>query len=77
MSSKATIYRQNNPEYYKLEQQRKNEREKLQYQNDPVYKQRKIDQAKARYLRKKQLKLNESSSSNESNDDSVESIEYY
>lgn len=58
MSSQSTIYRKNNPENYKGQQERKKIKEQKKYENDPEYRLKKIEQAKARYYKLKETKKN-------------------
>ena len=53
MPSKSTIYRHNNPDNYKGQQERKKLKEQNKYENDPEYRLKKIKQAKERYHRLK------------------------
>ena len=61
MTSKATTYRKEHPEYY--ERERAIDRERVKqiiqiYQNNPEYREKVKQQASARYYRLKQEKLN-------------------
>lgn len=58
MSSKATLYRKEHPEYYEKERIKDNERVKTLYHNNPEYKEKVKQQALARYYRLKQTKAN-------------------
>ena len=64
MSSAATIYRKEHPEYYKQERIKDNERVKNLYHNNPEYKEKVKQQALARFYRLKELKNNSSISVN-------------
>lgn len=65
MSSCATLYRNNNPEYREKERIKWREIENNKYKNDDEYKQKKKEKALAYYYRKKeQKKLNECSTTN-------------
>ena len=58
MTSKATKYRKDHPEYYERERAIDRERVKQIYQNNPEYREKVKQQASARYYRLKQEKLN-------------------
>ena len=58
MTSKATKYRKEHPEYYERERAIDRERVKQIYQNNPEYREKVKQQASARYYRLKQEKLN-------------------
>ena len=58
MTSKATKYRKEHPEYYERERAIDRERVKQIYQNNPEYREKVKQQALARYYRLKQEKLN-------------------
>ena len=59
MPSKSTIYRHNNPDNYKGQQERKQIKLQEKYKNDPEYRLKKIEQVKARYYRlKEENKMN-------------------
>ncbi len=60
MSSKATQYRKEHPEYYAQERIKERERMKKVYQENPEYREKSKQQALARYYRKKELKMNAS-----------------
>ena len=64
MSSASTIYRKENPEYYKQERIKDKERVKNLYHNNPEYREKVKQQALARYYRIKELKNNASVSVN-------------
>lgn len=64
MSSKASMYRKEHPEYYKEERVKDNERVKNLYHNNPDYKEKVKQQALARYYKLKELKQNTSISVN-------------
>jgi hypothetical protein len=51
MSSRATIYRKEHPEYYEKERIKDNERVKTLYQNNPEYREKVKQQALARYYK--------------------------
>ena len=60
MSSFATAYRNNNPEYREKERTKWREIEQERYKTDGEYKQKKKEKALAYYYKKKELKkLNE------------------
>ena len=58
MSSKATVYRKEHPEYYEKERIKDNERVKNLYHNNPEYKEKVKQQALARYYKLKDIKAN-------------------
>jgi len=58
MSSRATIYRKEHPEYYEKERIKDNERVKNLYQNNPEYREKVKQQALARYYKLKETKAN-------------------
>lgn len=58
MSSKATIYRKEHPDYYKEERVKDNERVKKIYNNNPEYREKVKQQALARYYKLKEQKSN-------------------
>ena len=60
MSSRATIYRKEHPEYYEKERIKDNERVKNLYQNNPEYREKVKQQALARYYKLKETKANAS-----------------
>jgi hypothetical protein len=60
MSSVATLYRKEHPEYYAQERIRDNERVKNLYHSNPDYKEKVKQQALARYYRLKEAKKNAS-----------------
>lgn len=60
MSSVATLYRKEHPEYYAQERIRDNERVKKLYHSNPEYKERVKQQALARYYKVKEAKMNAS-----------------
>ena len=60
MSSSATIYRKNHPEYYERERVKDNERVKKLYQDNTEYREKVKKQALDRYYRLKQEKINAS-----------------
>jgi hypothetical protein len=64
MSSRATIYRKEHPEYYEKERIKDNERVKNLYQNNPEYREKVKQQALARYYKLKETKANASISVN-------------
>ena len=64
MSSRATIYRKEHPEYYEKERIKDNERVKTLYQNNPEYREKFKQQALARYYKLKETKANASISVN-------------
>jgi len=56
MSSCATLYRKNNPEYREKERTKWREIENTRYNTDVEYKQKKREQALAYYYKKKEFK---------------------
>ena len=56
MSSIATQYRNNNPEYREKERNKWRDIENARYKTDDEYKQKKREQALAYYYKKKELK---------------------
>jgi hypothetical protein len=60
MTSKATQYRKEHPEYYAQERVKDNERVKKLYQENPEYREKTKQQALARYYRNKEAKMNAS-----------------
>lgn len=56
MTSKATLYRKENPDYYKEERVKDNERVKKIYNNNPEYREKVKQQALARYYKLKEQK---------------------
>ena len=60
MSSSATIYRKNHPEYYERERVKDNERVKKLFQDNTEYREKVKKQALDRYYRLKQEKINAS-----------------
>ena len=58
MSSKATQYRKEHPEYYAQERERERERMKKVYQENTEYRERAKQQALARYYKKKEQNSN-------------------
>lgn len=58
MVSQSTLYRRNNPENYLKQQERKKVKLQEKYENDPEYRLKKIEQAKARYYKLKEAKEN-------------------
>ena len=58
MPSQSTIYRHNNPDNYKGQQERKKIQLRNKYENDPEYRLKKIEQVKARYHRLKEEREN-------------------
>ena len=57
MTSKATKYRKEHPEYYERESAIDRERAKQIYHNNPEYREKVKQQASARYYRLKEEKL--------------------
>jgi len=57
MTSYATLYRLNHPEYYEKEKIKDNERMKQKYANNPEYKEQVKKRALERYYRLKQEKM--------------------
>jgi len=64
MSSYATKYRKEHPEYYEKERVKDNERVKSLYHNNPEYREKVKQQALARYYKSKETKANASISVN-------------
>ena len=60
MSSVATLYRKEHPEYYAQERIREKERMKLLYHTNPEYREKIKQQALARYYKVKEAKKNAS-----------------
>ena len=58
MSSVATKYRKEHPEYYEKERIKDNERVKKLYHNNPEYREKVKQQALARYYKLKEAKAN-------------------
>ena len=56
MSSSATQYRNNNPEYREKERNKWRDIENSRYKTDDEYKQKKREQALAYYYKKKEMK---------------------
>jgi hypothetical protein len=56
MSSKASIYRRENPEYYQKEREKDKERVKILYHNNLEYREKTKQRALERYYRIKQEK---------------------
>jgi hypothetical protein len=58
MTSYATKYRKEHPEYYEQERIKDNERVKKLYHNNPEYREKVKQQALARYYKLKEAKAN-------------------
>jgi hypothetical protein len=65
MTSRATQYRREHPEYYAQERQKDKERVKTLYQNDPEYREKRKKQVLERYHRLKAEKKSLAHSSEE------------